>query len=117
MNLAITATLPVLESPIDLRFGRCAHFIVINTDTREWDAFPNSAVDTTEGAGSFAARLILKKGVRAVVSGRFGPKAYRVLTESGVELYEASRGTVTELLNEFLAGDLRRVDAPKGARS
>ncbi|MGD9092169.1 MAG: NifB/NifX family molybdenum-iron cluster-binding protein [Anaerolineales bacterium] len=110
MKLAITATKPDIESPLDPRFGRCAYFIVIDAGTKAWQALPNQASDARGGAATQAAHFITKHGVQAVVSGRFGPKADTALRAANIQIYEARNGKVSELFESFQAGEL----APKG---
>jgi predicted Fe-Mo cluster-binding NifX family protein len=110
MKLAITAINPDIESPLDPRFGRCGFFIIIDTETKAWEALPNQASDARGGAATQAAHLIAKHGVQAVISGSFGPKADTALRAAEIQMYEAQTGKVFDLLEAFQAGELE----PKG---
>jgi len=107
MKLALTATAPKFDAPFERRFGRCAYFIVVDTETREWQALPNPATEARGGAGTQAAQFIANQGVTAVVSGRFGPNAYAALNAAGLQMYTAGQGSVDALFEEYLAGKLK----------
>ena len=76
MKIAISATGLTLEDEVDPRFGRCQHFIVADTETKEFEALDNSSATAAGGAGISAAQMIAGKGVEAVLTGNCGPNAY-----------------------------------------
>ncbi|MCJ7594880.1 MAG: dinitrogenase iron-molybdenum cofactor biosynthesis protein, partial [Desulfobacterales bacterium] len=41
MKIAVSSTGNHLDSPIDPRFGRCAYFVIIETDDMGFEAFEN----------------------------------------------------------------------------
>ena len=47
MKIIITASSPSLDADFDPRFGRGAYFVIINTETMEWEAFPNPGVSAS----------------------------------------------------------------------
>ena len=49
-----------------------------------------------------------------IITGRYGPNAFSALEAAGIQAYEADEGTPDELLDRFLAGDLKRVDSATG---
>ncbi len=114
MKIMITSSNGNIEAQFSPRFGRCAYFISIDTENREWEAFPNPAAGTQGGAGPQAVQFIADKGVEAVVSGRFGPNAYSALDAAGIRAFIASQGTVDEVLEKFLAGELEQVATATG---
>lgn len=112
MKVAITATQPNLQAPFDPRFGRCAYFVVIDEDSRAWQALPNPAIDARGGAGTLAAQFIAKQGAEAVISGKYGPNAFDALAAAGLRMFEAQTGNPETLLEAYLAGQLQEVAAP-----
>ncbi|MBN1149570.1 MAG: NifB/NifX family molybdenum-iron cluster-binding protein [Anaerolineales bacterium] len=112
MKLAITATQPNMEAPFDPRFGRCAYFIVVDDSDRSWQAFPNPAIDSRGGAGTQAAQFIAKQGVKAVVSGSYGPNAHAALLAAGIRMFEAQAGNPASLLDAYLGGQLQEIASP-----
>ncbi len=112
MKIAITATSPDIDAGVDPRFGRCAGFVIADTESDEWDAFPNPAINSASGAGIQAAQFVADKGVKAVISGAFGPNAYQALAAAGIEMYSAGGITVRQAIEDYKAGRLTRVSAP-----
>ncbi len=114
MKLAITGGIPQIETQLERRFGRCAYFIVVDTETRAWEAFPNPAADARGGAGTQAAQFLANQRVEAVVSGHFGPNAFAALDAASIHMYSAQEGQVETLVDDFLAERLVRVTGSTG---
>jgi predicted Fe-Mo cluster-binding NifX family protein len=115
MKTAVTTTSENLDSPFDPRFGRAANFVIVDTETDEWEAYPNPAVNASGGAGVQVAQFISEHGAQAAISGDFGPKAYGALAAAGVKMFLAPAGevlTARELLAHYQEGQLRQVSAP-----
>lgn len=72
MKVAITSTGKSLESKVDQRFGRCAFFVIYDTETDGVEILPNPNIDATEGAGPASVRLVASKDVKKIISGEFG---------------------------------------------
>ncbi|MCG2831070.1 MAG: dinitrogenase iron-molybdenum cofactor biosynthesis protein, partial [Desulfobacteraceae bacterium] len=58
MKIAVSSNGTDLNSQIDPRFGRCAYFLIVNTDDMSFEAFENKGVALTGGAGIQAAQFI-----------------------------------------------------------
>lgn len=115
MKILLTASSPDIESSIDPRFGRGANLIVVDTDTLEWQSYPNPGVNASGGAGTQAAQLAANQQVKAVISGDFGPNAYNALQAAGIAMYlYGASSTVKEAIEQFKAGKLESVGAPTG---
>jgi predicted Fe-Mo cluster-binding NifX family protein len=107
MRIAITALGKEMLSPVDQRFGRARWFIVAETDTGEFESVDNEKnVDAAQGAGIQAARNVARLGVKAVVTGNVGPKAFAALKAAGIDVYLGANGTVREALEQFKTGAL-----------
>jgi predicted Fe-Mo cluster-binding NifX family protein len=107
MKICITAQGTTLDSQVDPRFGRCAYFILIETDTREFEAIANANVNLRGGAGIQSGQLISEKNVKAVLTGSVGPNAFQVLQAGGVEVITGATGTVQEALETYIKGDFK----------
>jgi predicted Fe-Mo cluster-binding NifX family protein len=94
---------------MDPRFGRCAYFIMWDSNSEEWAAVDNPATTASGGAGPQAAQFLADQGVEAVVSGAFGPNAFTSLEAAGIDMYTAESRTVEELHNMLERGELVRV--------
>ena len=107
-----------LDSVLDPRFGRAFAFVIVDADTNTIiGELDNKTRDAAHGAGTGAAAMIANYRVSAVISGRFGPKAFRALQSLGVEMWTAPEGiTVDEAVSQFVSGTLEQESAPSGGR-
>jgi predicted Fe-Mo cluster-binding NifX family protein len=113
MKLIVSAVRPFLDAEIDPRFGRAACFVVVDSESLQWQAHENPGVNAAGGAGSQAAQFAAQQGAQAVVSGDFGPNAYLALAAAEIDMYLfGSSKTVGEAVADFTAGKLQRVTAP-----
>jgi predicted Fe-Mo cluster-binding NifX family protein len=115
MKIAITTETGTLDSPFHPRFGRAANFVIVDTETEEWEAYPNPALNASGGAGVQAAQFITQHGAQVAISGDFGPNAYNALAAAGVEMFLAPASetiTARELLARHQQGLLKQVSAP-----
>ena len=107
MKIAVSATGPQPDSPVDPRFGRCAGYSVVDTEAMEFKFHSNEARTAVGGAGIQAGQFVGTLGVEAVVTGNVGPNAARVLAASGVKIYIGATGTVREAVEAFKKGELK----------
>ena len=114
MKIIITANSDKIDHPFNPRFGRADFFILIDTKTQESQALASPAADARGGAGPQAAQFIANQGAEAVISGRYGPNAFSALEAAGIQAYVAKDGSVHEVLDQFLAGELEQVNAATG---
>ena len=66
MKIAITSTGKDLDAQVDPRFGRCQYFLVVDTDTMEFEAFENANAQNSGGSGIQAGQFMAQKDVQAV---------------------------------------------------
>lgn len=117
MKIAISSRNGQYDQGFSDRFGRCNYFVIVDSDTRAWDALPNPAASTRGGAGAQVVQFLSDSGVEAVISGRYGPNAYFALGAAGIQAYRASGGTPEELVGKFNAGELEQAtESPGGGR-
>lgn len=114
MKAIFTSTGPTLDSPVDGRFGRCAWFVLADTDTLQFEAFENAAAAGSSGAGSQAAQFVIDRGAAAVATGNVGPNAFAVLNAAGIAVHTGAAGTVRDALAALKSGSLARAAAPTG---
>jgi predicted Fe-Mo cluster-binding NifX family protein len=101
MKVAISSTDNTLDASLDPRFGRCAYFIFVDSETGEFEAIANPAASQSGGAGIQAATTVVEKGAQVVISGSFGPKADRALVAGGVQMCTTQAATVRLALEEW----------------
>jgi predicted Fe-Mo cluster-binding NifX family protein len=110
MKIILTAASPGIDSNLDSRFGRCAYLLLVDTETMEWNAYPNPGLSTSGGAGIKAAQFVADQGATAVLSGNFGPNAFNALQTAGISMYlYGDSPTVTQVLERFKNGQLMQV--------
>jgi predicted Fe-Mo cluster-binding NifX family protein len=112
MKIAITSNGPDLKSQVDPRFGRCAYFILIDTDSGKFEAVENSAAQGMGGVGIQSGQIMADKGVKAVLTGNCGPNAFQTLQAAGIEVITGVVGTVQEALDKFKSGGFQAVSHP-----
>lgn len=112
MKIAITTTGKDLNSPFESRFGRAPGFIIYDVETKLFEAVDNSMnLNAAQGAGIQAAMNVTKAGAKALISGHCGPKAFTVLKQAGVEIFNTSAATVMEAVSQYLDGKLTAMDS------
>jgi predicted Fe-Mo cluster-binding NifX family protein len=80
---------------------------VLDTETNNLQVVDNTpALNTAQGAGIQAAETLSRLGVQAVITGHCGPKAFRVLSAAGINVFSADALTVAEALERFRTGEL-----------
>lgn len=109
MKIVITSQGSDAQSTVDPRFGRCAFFAIVDSETGEVSAVENSGVHADSGAGVQAAQQMVDWEIEAVITGRVGPKASAVLEASGIKMLHAEEGTVEQVLEAFQRGTLTPV--------
>lgn len=106
MKICITSTGTSIDSNVDPRFGRCPFFIIYDTDSDTFEFLENESREAMGGAGIQAGQAIAAKGAGAVISGHFGPNAFRVLQAAKIKMYPEVSGTVREAIEKFKNGQL-----------
>ena len=117
MKISVSSTGEGINSPIDARFGRCPFFIIVEVKEKKIKsskAIENTAMLQGGGAGITAAQIVGNEGVDAVIGINFGPRAFGVLQELGVELYQGIQGSIKENIQQFIDGKLPKIGAATG---
>ncbi|TSA27613.1 MAG: hypothetical protein D4R67_05725 [Bacteroidetes bacterium] len=86
MKVAITSTGNTLESLLDQRFGRCACFVIYDTESKAIQFIPNPNKDAEEGTGSASVEFVASRAVQKIVSGRFGVKIEPILDSLKIQM-------------------------------
>jgi len=112
MKICVTSEGGNLDSKVDPRFGRCQYFIVVDTDSLEFEAVGNPNIESMGGAGIQSAQLVSSKQVKAVVTGNVGPNAFQTLQAAGIEIFTGASGTVKEVIEKYKKGEFKAVSGP-----
>lgn len=112
MKVAVSSTGKELNSQIDPRFGRCAYFIIVETDDMSFEVFNNENIALSGGAGIQSASFISSKNAAVVLTGNCGPKAMQVFTKGEIEVFIEQTGTVKEAVERYKKGNLKSSTGP-----
>jgi len=115
MRIAVTAQGNDLASPVDPRFGRCATFIVVDTESPDFTVVENANASAGGGAGIQSAQLMADLDINIVLTGNCGPNAFRTLEAAGIKVVVGVGGTVQEAVDEYTSGALTSADTPNVA--
>jgi predicted Fe-Mo cluster-binding NifX family protein len=112
MKLAVSSTGQNLDSQLDPRFGRCAFYLVVDSDDMNFEVYPNESAAMGGGAGIQAAQFLASKGVQAVITGNCGPNAVDTLFAAGIELFAGEQGTIKDVMKKYVTGNLKPTHEP-----
>ena len=107
MKVAVSANKKDLDAPIDPRFGRCAFFIIVDTEDMSFEAFDNEGVALSGGAGIQAAQFLASKGAEVIITGNLGPNAVTALSAAGIEMVTGQTGTVRQAVDDYKQGRVK----------
>ncbi|MDD5495698.1 MAG: NifB/NifX family molybdenum-iron cluster-binding protein [Candidatus Omnitrophica bacterium] len=112
MKICVTSQGKTLDDQVDPRFGRCQFFIVVDTDTLDFEAIENQSVQFSGGAGIQSGQLMASKSVKAVLTGNVGPNAFQTLTAGGIKIYIGLSGKVRDAVEKYKSGTLKPIENP-----
>jgi len=102
MKIAVTSTGRTLTSKVDPRFGRASYFIIIDSESGDFQAVENSQnLNLPQGAGIQAGKTIIENGAEVLITGNCGPKAFKVLESAGISIITGAKGTVDEVVQMY----------------
>lgn len=100
MRVAISSDGNTPDSKIDRRFGRCAYFVIYDTESKAIEYIPNPNLSMLEGAGPASTNLLVSRGVKMVISGEFGVKVKSIFDSLQIQLvvFKYAEKRVNEIL-------------------
>jgi predicted Fe-Mo cluster-binding NifX family protein len=108
MKVAVTSTGSRLSSQVDPHFGRTRYFLLVDAESGSFAVRDNSEnLRTPHHAGMQGAGILVSLGVKAVITGQIGPKAFRTLQAGRVSVYAVPPGSVGDAVKKFKAGELQ----------
>lgn len=96
---------PTLESEIYGHFGSAPSFVLVDTDTNDLKVITNADQHHAHGMCS-PIRALGGHDIDCVIVGGIGGGALMKLNQSGIKVYKAAAGTVSENLALFTANSL-----------
>ncbi len=101
MLIGVLAEGDNLESYVAEDFGHAPFFLIVDSNTLDYQVVVNEFVNAVEGAGMKVADAIVSLKVDAVITGGIGPHGYDTLTNAGITVAFDEEGTVEECVNDF----------------
>jgi len=112
MKIGVSSTGENLDANVDQRFGRCKYFLIVDTESMEFEVLSNENAMASGGAGIQAAQTIAKTGAEIVVTGNVGPNAFQTLSAAGMKIVTGASGTIKESIEKYKKGELKETEAP-----
>ncbi len=112
MKICVTSQGNDLNAVVDPRFGRCQFFIIVETETGEFETIENASISAMGGAGIQSGQLMATKGVQAILTGNVGPNAFQTLQAAGIEIFIGASGTVREAIEKYKRQELKLASDP-----
>ncbi len=113
MKIAVTSTGNELISDMDPRFGRARYFVIVDSETLEFQVAENKQnLNLPQGAGIQAAKTIVDHKADVLILGNCGPKAFHVLNAAGVKVVTGAKGRVIDAVTQYKNGELSTADGP-----
>lgn len=109
MKIAVSAMNTDLDAQVDPRFGRCQYFIIVDSDTLEYESIENPNIGAVGGAGVQSGQLISEKGAQVILTGNVGPNAFQALSAAGLQIITGVTGTVQSAIQRFSIGQLQPI--------
>ncbi|NLE22548.1 MAG: dinitrogenase iron-molybdenum cofactor biosynthesis protein [Actinobacteria bacterium] len=108
MKVVVSAQRDRMDSLVDPCFGRAPWFLIVDTETGDWEAHDNADNASARGrAGVRAGDAVTSYGAEAVITVNIGPHALKLLDAAAIRLYRARRDMhVREAVEAFDSGDL-----------
>jgi len=114
LKICVSAVAGNLDAQVDPMFGRCPYFVIVDTETMNFEAVPNVSQGALSGAGIQAAQSIVNRGVQMVLTGNMGPNAFQAFSSAGINVVTGVFGTVRDAVEKFKSGELKATAAPIG---
>ncbi len=112
MKICISSQGNNLDAEVDPRFGRCKYFLIVDSESMDFEIIDNENAMARGGAGIQAAETVAKKGCEIAITGNVGPNAFRTLSAAGVKVYTGAQGSIKNALDSFKKGDLNETEDP-----
>lgn len=107
MKLVMSVQNDSPQTKVDLRFGRCNFFALVDTETGDVSFAANQASES--GSGIQAASTVIKMNPEAVIVGNIGPKAFRVINQAGIPVFEGLTDSIDETVKLFKSNRLKQI--------
>lgn len=111
MRIVISSDGDTIENNVDMRFGRCRYFLIVDIEDGEIidvKSVENEGAVMGHGAGIKAAQQAGNLNPDKIITGNLGPNAFNVLSQLNISAYMGS-GIVKDSIQKLLEGKLERI--------
>lgn len=95
MNIAVTTASDSLDSPVFGEFAQAPFLLVVNVETMRYTAIPHTPDQDSDVA---MARTVIAHNCEAVITGKLGEQAFKVLADEAVTRYKGTGMTAAYAL-------------------
>lgn len=118
MKICVATSKGGLEDQVCQVFGRCPTYTFVDVEDKgikNVEVIPNEFAGALGGAGIQAAQMVANKGANVVIAGNYGPNAYPILSQAGIEIV-STQGNVKEVVMKYASGELLETTQPTAPR-
>jgi len=109
MKIAISAKGKTSDDLIDMRFGRCEHFQIHDTELKVAQIIENKGLSASGGAGIVAANKLIDENVDVIITGNLGPNAFKIIDASDIKAYKCDTTSIKEALEKYNNNELEEI--------
>ena len=105
--IAVVSTGEGLDAPVELRFGVCSSFVVVDPMTMEWETVHVEPDGPAEEVNMNGIRAVAQSGAGVVITPQIDPRCCMALRALAVTAYLAPEGiTVRDAVERYGRGEL-----------
>ncbi|MCR5269447.1 MAG: NifB/NifX family molybdenum-iron cluster-binding protein [Prevotella sp.] len=100
--------IPTCDGMVDDHFGHCAYYSIVTLDEQN-QVVKQERLDSPEGCGckSNIASVMQEMGITLMLAGNMGMGAYNKLSAHGITVVRGCHGTIENVLQAYLNGELK----------
>lgn len=104
MKIAIFTYGPNLAAKVAYRVGAAKWLLLIDADSGDFEAMPDPAGTSGQGAGVQAIALAVNKGAQVILAGHFNAAIAQQFEAKGIEILTGLKGTAKDILQQYQKG-------------
>ena len=116
MKIIISSTGETLENEVDVRFGRCPYFLIVEIEdnkVKNLNVIENMAKAQMNGTGISASEIVANEKPDAIITTNLGPRAFSVFEQLKIKVYKA-QGKIKDVVQEFIDEKLEELTNATG---
>lgn len=86
MKTAIASNGDNLQAELGMKFGRCSHFCIFDSESGQFHFASNPGCNINGGAGRLAVTFLTNNNIKQVIAGEFGGQVKQMLSNSGIRI-------------------------------